>query len=201
MPSYPRGMFLIVLNCVPPPHPHPNSSDYPPAHRPPPRIHAHSQETLTIFTSDNGAAWPHRFEHAGSTGPMRCGKGTFYEGGVRVPTLVTWPGVISPATLTTSPASTLDIFPTVLALAADDDSSTAFSSHNSDRRLDDTYVIDGRDIRGLLIPNTTGALPAVPPFKMVWRAGDSATAVRVGVYKVGNQKMISFDTGACTFAS
>jgi arylsulfatase A-like enzyme len=121
---------------------------------------------------------------------MRCGKGTFYEGGVRVPTLVTWPGVISPATLTTSPASTLDIFPTLLALAADNDS-TAFSSHNSDRRLDDTHVIDGRDIRGLLIPNTTGALPAVPPFKMVWRAGDSAAAVRVGVYKVGNQTMIS----------
>ena len=94
-------------------------------------------ETLTLFTSDNGAAWPHRFQHAGSTGPMRCGKGTFYEGGVRVPAIVTWPGMIAPASLSTSPASTLDILPTFIALASGAHTS-AGGVGGSGRRVADT---------------------------------------------------------------
>ena len=37
-----------------------------------------SRGTFVLWTSDNGAAWPHRFEHAGSTGPFACGKGTVW---------------------------------------------------------------------------------------------------------------------------
>ena len=51
------------------------------------------QDTIVIFTSDNGP-WLNFGRHAGSAGPFREGKGTTFEGGVRVPFIVRWPGVV-----------------------------------------------------------------------------------------------------------
>ena len=51
------------------------------------------ESTLVIFTSDNGP-WLSYGNHAGSTGPLREGKGTSFEGGVRVPFVARWPGRI-----------------------------------------------------------------------------------------------------------
>lgn len=71
--------------------------------------------TLIIFTSDNGP-WLNYGNHAGSSGGLREGKGTHWEGGVRVPCLMSMPGTIQPAVTSNSLASTIDVLPTVAAL-------------------------------------------------------------------------------------
>lgn len=68
--------------------------------------------TLVIFTSDNGP-WLSYGDHAGSAGPLREGKGTMWEGGCREPTIMWWPGKIPGGTECTTPAMTIDIFPTI----------------------------------------------------------------------------------------
>jgi arylsulfatase len=70
------------------------------------------KNTMIIFTSDNGP-WLNFGNHAGSTGGLREGKGTSYEGGHRVPCIVRWPGVIKAGTISNSLSSTIDIFPTL----------------------------------------------------------------------------------------
>jgi arylsulfatase len=76
--------------------------------------HGLEKDTLVIFTSDNGP-WLNFGEHAGSAGPLREGKGTEFEGGVRVPGLVRWPGRIPAGTITSRMASTIDLLPTIAA--------------------------------------------------------------------------------------
>jgi arylsulfatase len=71
--------------------------------------------TLVVFTSDNGP-WANFGNHAGSTGGLREGKGTTYEGGVRVPCIVRWKGVIPAGMVANQLASAIDILPTVAAL-------------------------------------------------------------------------------------
>jgi len=73
-------------------------------------------ETLVIFTSDNGP-WLNYGNHAGSAGPLREGKGTAFEGGPRVPAIMRWPGRIMPESETDRLASTLDLLPTIAAVA------------------------------------------------------------------------------------
>jgi arylsulfatase A-like enzyme len=73
------------------------------------------KNTLIIFTSDNGP-WLNYGNHAGSTGGLREGKGTSYEGGVRVPCIVRWPGVIKEGLISNSLSSTIDLFPTLADL-------------------------------------------------------------------------------------
>ncbi|XP_077196683.1 arylsulfatase A isoform X2 [Paroedura picta] len=72
-------------------------------------------DTLVFFTSDNGPETM-RMSRGGSSGLLKCGKGTTYEGGVRVPAIAYWPARIAPG-VTHELASTLDILPTVVALA------------------------------------------------------------------------------------
>jgi arylsulfatase A-like enzyme len=72
------------------------------------------QDTLVIFTSDNGP-WLNFGRHAGSAGPFREGKGTTFEGGVRVPFIVRWPGVVKAGSETDALAANIDIVPTLLA--------------------------------------------------------------------------------------
>jgi arylsulfatase A-like enzyme len=71
--------------------------------------------TLVIFTSDNGP-WLNFGNHAGSTGGLREGKGTSFEGGQREPCIMRWPGNIPPGTICNELASTIDIFSTVAAI-------------------------------------------------------------------------------------
>lgn len=73
-------------------------------------------DTLVIFTSDNGP-WLNFGAHAGSAGPFREGKGTEFEGGVRVPCLMRWPGLVPARTVTNRIASTIDLLPTFAAVA------------------------------------------------------------------------------------
>ena len=75
-----------------------------------------ASSTLVVFTSDNGP-WLSQKLNAGSAGLLREGKGTTWEGGVRVPFLAWWPGTIAPGRVVQDLASELDIFATCLELA------------------------------------------------------------------------------------
>ena len=72
--------------------------------------------TLVIFTSDNGP-WLNYGDHAGSTGGFREGKGTSWEGGQRVPGVISWPETIEPGSITNRLSSTIDILPTIASIA------------------------------------------------------------------------------------
>lgn len=79
------------------------------------------EKTLVFFTSDNGAAkrWDGRFD---SSGVLRGKKRDVYEGGIRVPMLVRWPGKISQQSVSSTPAWFPDIYPTLANLAGSRDS-------------------------------------------------------------------------------
>jgi len=74
-----------------------------------------SEQTLIVFTSDNGP-WLSYGTHAGSAAPLREGKGTAWEGGVRVPTIMQFKGKIPPGTTCDQFASTIDLLPTIAGL-------------------------------------------------------------------------------------
>lgn len=69
------------------------------------------ENTLVIFTSDNGP-WINYGNNAGSTGGLREGKGTSWEGGQRVPCIMQWKGIIAPGLICNKLASTIDFLPT-----------------------------------------------------------------------------------------
>jgi arylsulfatase A-like enzyme len=94
-------------------------------------------DTLVVYTSDNGP-WiePQIGEDGGSANPLRGSKQMTWEGGVRVPCIMTWPGVIPAGTVCREVATTMDLFPTFARLAH--------------ARLPGDRVIDGKDIFPLL---------------------------------------------------
>jgi arylsulfatase A len=98
-----------------------------------------ADNTLVIFTSDNGP-WLIKGADSGSAGPLRGGKGSTWEGGVRVPTIAWWPGKIQPNSVVDAVAGTIDLLPTAVALAGG--------------TLPQQPVIDGRDISPLLFGKT-----------------------------------------------
>ncbi|MCB1065330.1 MAG: sulfatase [Verrucomicrobiae bacterium] len=74
-----------------------------------------AENTLVIFTSDNGP-WLSYGTHSGTAGPLREGKGTVWEGGVREPTLMRWTGKIPAGTECDTPAMNIDLLPTLAKL-------------------------------------------------------------------------------------
>ena len=71
--------------------------------------------TLIIYTSDNGP-WLNFGSHAGSSGELRGGKFDVFEGGYRVPCVISWPDVIAENTIIDQLVSTIDLLPTVCAI-------------------------------------------------------------------------------------
>ncbi len=94
-----------------------------------------AENTLVIFTSDNGP-WLIKGSDGGSALPLRGGKGSTWEGGMREPTIAWWPGKIAPGSVCDAVAGTIDIMPTCVALAGG--------------KVPSEPVIDGRDISPLL---------------------------------------------------
>ena len=70
------------------------------------------KNTFIIFTSDNGGVYKITKQW-----PLRAGKGSFYEGGIRIPMIVVWPGQVKAETSTSQPVVNLDFFPTFLDIA------------------------------------------------------------------------------------
>ena len=120
------------------------------------------RNTLVVFSSDNGP-WLPFGAHAGSAGPLREGKGTTWEGGVRTPAIFWWPGTIRPAVVT-GIGSAMDLFTTGTKLAG--------AEVPADR------IIDGVDLRATL---TSGA-PS-PRHLLFYYWDNELRAVRKDAYK------------------
>jgi len=74
-----------------------------------------AKNTIVIFTSDNGP-WLTYGNHAGNTGGFREGKGTAWEGGVRVPFIVRWPSQVAPGSICNNIVASMDVLPTLMTI-------------------------------------------------------------------------------------
>jgi len=138
------------------------------------------ENTFVVFTSDNGP-WLIFDQHGGSAGLLREGKGCTFEGGMREPCIMWWPGTIKP-TVIREMGCTMDLFTTVVKLAG--------GGVPSDR------IIDGLDLSPVLF--ATGPSPRSAVF---FYRGRQLYAVRKGPYKAhfitqsayGNDKPVKHD--------
>ena len=124
-----------------------------------------ASNTIVVLTSDNGP-WINYGDHAGSTGGLREGKGTTFEGGQRVPCIVWWPGTTPAGTICNQLASSIDLLPTFAEIAG-----TPLPAKQ----------IDGVSIRSLFegVPDATPRTS----FLFYYRK-NSLEAVRDGRYKL-----------------
>ncbi len=119
-----------------------------------------ADNTIVIFTSDNGGA--HYIGLPDINQPLRGWKATFFEGGVRVPTFIRWPGVIEAGSEMTGLAQQMDFLPTLAAVAG--------------VALPQDRVIDGVD----LMPFLTGEVGGDPHQTLFWRSGHYRTVIDQG---------------------
>lgn len=124
-----------------------------------------AENTLVMFSSDNGP-WLIKGVDGGSAGPLRGGKGTTWEGGVREPTLAWWPGKVDAGSACDAVAGNIDFLPTFVKLAG--------GSVPADRK------IDGKDISPLLLGQTRES----PHEARYYYSGYKLQAVRVGPWKL-----------------
>jgi len=122
------------------------------------------RNTLILVISDNGA-----YSWVGSNGPYRGQKGDLFEGGHRVPAIVNWPGRIRPGAVSDQTVMTMDILPTLLAIAGID--------------AEPGPPLDGIDLSAMLFGGHT-----LEPRTLCWRFDNSHTqthahAVRRGRFK------------------
>lgn len=130
-------------------------------------------ETIVVFTSDNGP-WlnlPNRMLsggvvpwHAGSPGPLRGAKHTTYEGGVRVPFIVRWPGTVPPGTVTAEMGATLDLYATLIAAGGGDLPNGS----------------DGHDLTALWAGRTGQS----PRLEYLYHRGSRVQGIRAGPWKL-----------------
>jgi arylsulfatase A-like enzyme len=109
-------------------------------------------------------AWP-RGELLGSTAGLRGHKGTYYEGGIRVPFIIQWPSAIPQAITCEQAVTTLDLFPTLCAVAG--------------AKTNQQMYVDGHDITPTFSPEN----PALAERTLLWMS-DQAGAVRQGDWKL-----------------
>ncbi len=128
------------------------------------RKHGLDENTLVIFTSDNGPAIG-KGAQGGSAGPLRGGKHTTWEGGVRVPFIARWPGRIPGGLVEDGIASLMDLFPTLIELAG--------GEVPSDR------PIDGKNIIAMLEGKGES-----PESTLVYYGRAQITAIRSGDWKL-----------------
>jgi arylsulfatase A len=128
--------------------------------------HSLDKNTLVIFTSDNGP-WLSYGNHGGSKGMLREGKGTEFEGGVRVPFVARWPGKIPASTISNEPTMTIDLLPTLVGYAGG--------------VVKAEPKIDGKNISALLEAKP-GAKSPQEAYYFYW--GDALHAVTSGKWKL-----------------
>ena len=127
------------------------------------RLEKLDKNTLVFFTSDNGP-WLIQGEAGGSAGPLRDGKGSTWEGGMREPAIAWWPGRISSGVVSRELACTMDLFTTSLKLAG--------------AEIPGDRVIDGVDMAPILF----GKGPSLRQVFFYYR-GTQLYAVRKGSFK------------------
>lgn len=147
------------------------------------------ERTIVVFLTDNGGVfrqWDPEPSRSGtgaivplvekgrefSNAPLRSGKGTLYEGGIRVPCLVRWPGVVAPGRVEATPIHVTDWLPTLLAAAG--------------ARAPAGHMLDGADLGPLLRGGTLRSRPLytyAPLYDLAWGATPAAT-VRDGEWKL-----------------
>jgi len=126
------------------------------------RLEGLAENTFVVFTSDNGP-WLIYNEHGGSAGLLREGKGCTFEGGMREPCIMWWPGTIKPGVVHDIGA-TMDVYTTILTLAG--------------AKVPDDRVVDGMDLSPVL--HGTGPSPRKVVF---YYRGARLWAIRKGLYK------------------
>jgi arylsulfatase A-like enzyme len=123
------------------------------------------EDTIVIFTSDNGSR---ARDEGGSNEPLRGTKATTWEGGLRVPCLVRWPGHVAAGTTLDDVVTAMDLFPTLAAVCG--------GAVPTDR------TIDGRDLSGLLLDGVGSDDADAHPFFYYWM--NNLEVVRVGRWKL-----------------
>jgi arylsulfatase A-like enzyme len=129
-----------------------------------------SENTIVVFTSDNGGE-----TNVTSNEPLREGKSTLYEGGIRVPLIVSWPGRIKHHSVCDTPTMNTDLYPTLVQMAA--------------AEIDPAQKMDGVSIVPLLNdPNAALGREALywhyPLAKPHFLCGRSSGAIRKGHWKL-----------------
>jgi arylsulfatase A-like enzyme len=129
-----------------------------------------AENTIIIFTSDNGGE-----THVTSNAPLREGKSTLYEGGIRMPLVVSWPKRIKPRSVCNTPTMNIDFYPTLAQIAK--------------AEIDPTQKIDGVSIVPLLKdPKSALTRDALywhyPLKKPHFLGGRSCGAIRKGNWKL-----------------
>jgi arylsulfatase A-like enzyme len=132
-------------------------------------------DTLVVFTSDNGP-WLYIGENGGSAFPLRGGKGTTFEGGMRIPFIARWPGHVPAGTTCREPLSHLDLLPTIAALTG---------AKRPERK------IDGADVSPILLgqPNAKN-----PHEALFYYSNGNLLAVRAGRWKYKDQTTLQDET-------
>lgn len=132
------------------------------------------ENTIIIFTSDNGGNMYNEVDGTTPTNnaPLKSGKGNNYEGGVRVPLIVSWLGVSKPGYVTNSIVSSVDLYPTILRMA--------------ELPLMPENHIDGVDFSAAIRGESHDRGPTISHFPHYVPATDNLpnTSVRVGDYKL-----------------
>ena len=125
------------------------------------------QNTLICFISDNGGPITHNAPNASTNTPLRGGKGETWEGGIRVPFLMKWPGHIKPGSVDDTIVIQMDFVATALALVG--------------KKPDPRWPIDGVD----LMPHLTDNVP-LPDRMLYWYCPTNAPqwAIRDGKWKL-----------------
>ena len=131
-----------------------------------------AESTMVIFSSDNGgmsATYSDR-PVATTNAPLRAGKGTLYEGGIRVPLIIRWPGHVAPGSVCRTAVISTDFYPTMLAVAGID------TPHD--------HVLDGVSLLPLLEQGGTLERNALMFYYPNFHMTTPAAAIRHGHWKL-----------------
>jgi len=128
-----------------------------------------AENTIVVFSSDNGP-WLSKGKESGSAGPLRDGKRSIFDGGVRTPAIVYWPGRIKSRVCDT-PCAVMDFYATFAALGG--------------AKVPDDRVIDAVDLAPLLWPDEDkGVYDTERPIAIYQYMGMSMGAMRRGKWKI-----------------
>ncbi|TKG93925.1 sulfatase [Puteibacter caeruleilacunae] len=137
-----------------------------------------SDNTMIIYISDNGGV-----KNWTSNRPLRAAKGTYYEGGIRVPCCVKWPGHVQPGTKTDTPVNGVDFLPTFAEISASSlpkhqpvDGASIVSLLKGKERLNDRAMFFHFPL--YLTGKHRGVLPTYDGEKNYWAAVPSTTMIR-----------------------